>query len=72
LFWIVKHGLKMTGMPAWAEHSDEELWATVAFIKKLPGMTPEEYGKLVIASRAHGAHHSGHQDQTKPGDHNHN
>lgn len=57
LFWIIKHGIKMTGMPAWADHSDEELWATVAFIKKLPGMTPEEYGKLVMASMAHGGHH---------------
>src|SRR5215831_9343628 len=30
LFWIVKHGIKMTGMPAWSDHSDDELWATVA------------------------------------------
>src|SRR5262249_42518674 len=57
LFWIIKHGIKMTGMPAWADHSDEELWATVAFIKKLPGMTPEEYAKLVMASKAQGGHH---------------
>jgi mono/diheme cytochrome c family protein len=74
LFWIIKHGIKMTGMPAWADHSDEELWATVAFIRKLPGMTPEEYGKLVVASMAQGGHHSGGQDpseQTKPDDHKH-
>ena len=38
LFWIVKHGIKMTGMPAWADHRDEELWATVTFLRKLPGM----------------------------------
>jgi Cytochrome C oxidase, cbb3-type, subunit III len=26
-FWIVKHGVKMTGMPAWGvTHSDELLW----------------------------------------------
>ena len=25
LFWIVKHGIKMTGMPAWSDHSEEEL-----------------------------------------------
>jgi mono/diheme cytochrome c family protein len=72
LFWIVKHGIKMTGMPAWSDHSDEELWATVAFIKKLPGMTPEEYGKLVMASMAQGGHHGGGEgpsEQTKPDDH---
>jgi mono/diheme cytochrome c family protein len=74
LFWIIKHGIKMTGMPAWADHSDEELWATVAFIKKLPGMTPEEYGKLVMASMAQGGHHGDDRDQTekaKPDNHQH-
>src|SRR6266849_9299166 len=34
LFWIVKHGIKMSGMPGWADHGDDELWATVGFIEK--------------------------------------
>jgi mono/diheme cytochrome c family protein len=58
LFWIVKHGIKMTGMPGWADHGDDELWATVAFLKKLPGMTPEEYGKLVMQVMSHGGQHN--------------
>ena len=37
--WIVKHGIKMTGMP----HNDEELWATAAPLEKLPGMSEQEY-----------------------------
>ena len=57
LFWILKHGIKMTGMPAWNDHSDEELWATVAFLEKLPGMTEQAYAKLVMASIAQGGHH---------------
>jgi mono/diheme cytochrome c family protein len=57
LFWIVKHGIKMTGMPAWSDHSDEELWATVAFVKKLPGMSEQDYASLVMASMAHGGGH---------------
>jgi mono/diheme cytochrome c family protein len=65
LFWIVKHGIKMTGMPAWADHSDEEVWATVVFLRKLPGMTPEEYAKLVMASMAHGGVHE-HAGEGKP------
>lgn len=65
LFWIIRNGIKMTGMPAWADHSDEEIWATIAFIKKLPGMTPEAYGKLVMAAMGHGAHHD---HAAKPGD----
>ena len=57
LFWIVKNGIKMTGMPAWSDHSDDELWATVAFLEKLPGMSEQDYAKLVMASMAHGGHH---------------
>jgi mono/diheme cytochrome c family protein len=55
LFWILKHGIKMTGMPAWSDHNDAELWATVAFLKKLgAGMTEQEYGELVKATMLHG------------------
>jgi hypothetical protein len=36
--------------------SDEEIWATVAFLKKLPGMTAEEYGKLIMATIGQGGH----------------
>ena len=57
LFWIIKHGIKMTGMPAWADHSDEEVWATVAFLKKLPGMSEQDYGKLVISTMQSGGGH---------------
>src|SRR4051794_22237912 len=57
MFWIIKNGIKMTGMPSWSDHSDEEIWATVAFLKKLPGMTTEEYAKLIMASMQHGGHH---------------
>jgi cytochrome c553 len=68
LFWIIKHGIRMSGMPFWGDHSDDELWATVAFLGKLPGMTEQEYGKLVAASRAQGRHrHEGHEAQPQPG-----
>jgi mono/diheme cytochrome c family protein len=74
LFWIVKNGIKMTGMPAWSDHSDEELWATVAFVNKLPGMSEQDYAKLVMASMADGGHHhsgseEGKPEQAKPSDH---
>jgi mono/diheme cytochrome c family protein len=57
LFWILKNGIKMSGMPAWSDHSDAELWSTVAFLKRLPGMSEQDYAKLVVASMAHGGHH---------------
>jgi mono/diheme cytochrome c family protein len=46
-FWIVKHGLKMTAMPAWGvTHDDAILWDVVAFLQKLPGLTPDQYRAL--------------------------
>ncbi len=59
LFWILKNGIKMTGMPAWHDHTDEELWATVAFLEKLPAMTEQEYAALIRASMAAGGHQHG-------------
>jgi mono/diheme cytochrome c family protein len=47
-FWVVKHGVKMTGMPAWGvTHNDDLLWDVVAFLRKLPELTPDEYQALV-------------------------
>jgi mono/diheme cytochrome c family protein len=47
-FWVVKHGLKMTGMPAWGvTHNDELLWDVVAFLQKLPELTADQYQTLV-------------------------
>ncbi len=44
LFWITKHGIQMTGMPAFgATHSDDELWDIVAVVKRLPDMDPQSY-----------------------------
>jgi mono/diheme cytochrome c family protein len=47
LFWVTKNGIRMTGMPAWGvTHSDEEIWDIVAFLVKMPKMTPAEYQTL--------------------------
>ena len=44
LFWITKHGIKMTGMPAWAYRLDDaELWAIVAFLDHLPRLSADAY-----------------------------
>ncbi|MDR3628005.1 MAG: cytochrome c [Ignavibacteriaceae bacterium] len=48
LFWITKNGIKMTGMPAFGKtHKDDKIWAIVAFMEKLPGMTNEQYKAYV-------------------------
>ncbi len=43
-FSVIKHGIKMSGMPAWGtSHDDDTLWSIVAFLDKLPRMTAQEY-----------------------------
>jgi len=64
-FWIIKHGLKMTGMPAWgATHDDHSIWAMVAFLHRLPKLSPEAYRAILGDQKAdkhshdeHGGHH---------------
>lgn len=54
-FWIIKHGIKMSGMPAWGMvpgHDDPTIWSMVAFIEKLPGMTPAQYKDIVARAPA--------------------
>jgi mono/diheme cytochrome c family protein len=47
LFWITKYGVRMTGMPAWGvTHSDDKIWALVAFMQGLPKLSAEDYQKL--------------------------
>jgi mono/diheme cytochrome c family protein len=47
LYWVVKHGIKMTGMPAWEFRlPDEDLWAVVAFLRQLPLLSVTQYRKL--------------------------
>ncbi len=43
-FWIIKHGIKMSAMPAWGKTlEDAAIWDVVAFVRKMPNMTPEDY-----------------------------
>jgi mono/diheme cytochrome c family protein len=47
-FWIIKHGIKMSGMAAWGKtHNDTLIWDMVAFLRKLPGLSPAQYLALV-------------------------
>ena len=47
-FWTIKHGIKMTGMAAWGRtHNDTLIWDMVAFLRKLPTLSPEQYRTLV-------------------------
>jgi cytochrome c553 len=53
LFYIVKHGIKFTGMPAWpALGRDDEVWAMVAFLRRFPELDAEEYRRLAQGEAA--------------------
>lgn len=56
LFYIVKHGLKFTAMPAWPSHSrDDEIWAMVAFLRTLPALDAEGYRALAFGAHTNPA-----------------
>lgn len=47
LFWIIKHGVKFTPMPAWpAQTRDDEVRRMAGFVQKLPKMSAAEYRSL--------------------------
>lgn len=53
LFWIVRNGIKYTGMPAWvALERDDEVWAVVAFLRALPTMTTANYRTITRSREA--------------------
>jgi hypothetical protein len=68
LYWVIKNGIKMTGMPAFGPtHNDEELWGIVAFLKRLSNLRPEEYKAMIKAAgldKEPGDHHHSHKSQS--------
>jgi mono/diheme cytochrome c family protein len=50
-FWVIKHGVKLTAMPAWGKtHSDDLIWNMVAFLQALPKMSPDQYRGAVASA----------------------
>jgi len=48
LYWIVKNGLKMTGMPSFGKtHTEKQLWGIVAVVRRLLILDPKEYQGMV-------------------------
>jgi cytochrome c553 len=49
LFWVVKHGIKYTGMPSWVSlQRDDEVWTVVSFLRRLRGLDPAAYRDLAL------------------------
>jgi mono/diheme cytochrome c family protein len=67
LFWVIKNGIRMSGMPAFGvTHNDEELWAVVAFVRRLRTLSAEGYQALLESSTAAVAPPSAEPDDTPP------
>ena len=50
IYWITRHGIKMSGMPAWQFRMDDaQLWDVVAFVQRLPELTPQAYAEATRA-----------------------
>ena len=69
-FWIVKHGLKATAMPAWGvTHDDDAIWGIVAFLQRLPELSQAQYEELT--ARAPRSGESNYGGDAEPGSHEH-
>lgn len=53
-FWVIKHGIKASGMPAWGKSmEDEYIWNMAAFLRELPKLDAKQYQALVASSGGH-------------------
>ena len=52
LFWVVKNGINMTGMPSFGATGvpDQEIWSIAAFLKRLPGVSDSDFKTWTAAS----------------------
>jgi len=50
-FWVIKHGVKLTAMPAWGKtHSGESIWDMLAFVRQMPKMSAAQYQTAVASA----------------------
>lgn len=60
LFWVIKNGIRATGMPGFGvNHKDEEIAAIAAFVRHTPRLSPEERKDLAAAASHEDHHHEG-------------
>lgn len=57
-FWVIKHGIKASGMPAWGPtHDDKRIWRIVAFLQELPQLSAEQYQIITARGGSNAGHH---------------
>ncbi len=64
-FWVIKNGLKMTGMPAWyPAHTDEQIWDMVAFLQVVNTLSEKNY--LELSKSSGDGHNHSHESNEQP------
>ena len=73
IFWMLRHGIKMSAMPAFGgTHDDKTLWSIAAFVKKLSEMTPAQYAAYPVDEEHDNHNHKdGHSEHDKEPPHEH-
>ncbi|MBU2410125.1 MAG: c-type cytochrome [Gammaproteobacteria bacterium] len=67
IYWLTRHGIKMSGMPAWEFHLDDaDVWAVVAFVGTLPKLTPTAFAEQARATGVAGPWQAGDQGADRP------
>ncbi len=62
-FWVIKHGIKASGMPAWGKSmSDEYVWNMAAFLQALPNLDDAQFKAMVARSGGHHHDHGAHDE----------
>jgi mono/diheme cytochrome c family protein len=52
MYWVIKNGIKMTGMPYWShEYKEEDTWSVVAFLEKLPNISAQQYRQMTQTAK---------------------
>ncbi len=71
-FWVIKHGIKASGMPAWGKSmSDEYVWNMASFLQVLPTLDEGGFRAMVARSGGHHHDHGGAHDEDADHDHDH-
>jgi mono/diheme cytochrome c family protein len=78
-FWVIKHGVKLTAMPAWGRsHDDGAIWDMVAFVRQLPKLDEAQFEEMAgsAGDNGHGGGHEHHHetgaaDEKDAHDHDH-
>jgi mono/diheme cytochrome c family protein len=66
LYWVIKNGVRWSGMPAFGKpgDDDEQVWKIVAYVRHLPKLTSQEQQEVLHQSEDPMDHGEGSHDHS--------